>query len=425
MRTVLCVIGTRPEAIKMAPVVRALAGRAGQFRPVVCVTGQHRELVDGALADFALRPDHDLDLMAPDQTLAGLTAALLPPLDALIRRERPDWVLAQGDTTSVMAAALAAFYNGARFGHVEAGLRTGDLRRPFPEELNRSIADKVADLLFAPTDRARRALRAEGVPEGRIVVTGNTGIDALLDVAGRPYDVGRGPLGSLPDDRRWVLVTAHRRESFGPPFGSFAARSRPRPVHSVAAGFRFGVRSPNPNVRRPAIEILGDLPGVSLVDPLPYRDMIAAMKRSVLIRPIRGRPGGEATLAGRAGPGPAGGHRTARGVEAGMARLVGRVAVVDRRRGVAAAGGPRGGSDAFAREAGRKPDPYGDSRAASRSPGPGRSPPRRRNPGRRLTGWLFPRPIATILRDDPPCRSSEDRTGLPCPISSQDEDTPS
>lgn len=365
MRTVLCAIGTRPEAIKMAPVVRALQRRSDRFRPVVVVTGQHRELVDAALADFEVRSDHDLNLMTPGQTLASLTAALLPAIDGLIREVRPDWVLAQGDTTSVLAASLAAFYNGVPFGHVEAGLRTGDLRRPFPEELNRVVADRVADLLFAPTDRARRTLLAEGVPDDRIVVTGNTGIDALLDMAGRPHDPSRGPLRDLPADRRWVLMTAHRRESFGPPFRELcgAVRDLAQAFGPLGTQFVYPVH-PNPNVRRPVFELLGDVPGVSLIDPLNYRDMIAAMQRSALILTDSGGLQEEAPALGV--PVLVLRETTERpeGVEAGMARLVGtaRSSIVAEASRLL---GDPSSLAAFA-ESARKPNPYGDGRAADR-----------------------------------------------------------
>lgn len=375
-RTVFCVIGTRPEAIKMAPVVHALARRSERLRPFVCVTGQHRELVDSALAEFAIRPDHDLNVMAPGQTLAALTAALLPALDALIDRERPDWVLAQGDTTSVLAAALASYYRGVPFGHVEAGLRTGDLRRPFPEELNRSVADQVADLRFAPTDQARRALLAEGVPADRIVVTGNTGIDALLDVASRPYDPSRGPLRELPTDRPWVLVTAHRRESFGRPFCELCGAIRDLAETFGPSGFRFVYPvHPNPNVRGPAFEILGGVPGVSLIEPLGYRDMVAAMRRSVLILTDSGGIQEEAPALGA--PVLVLRETTERpeGVAAGMARLVG----TSRRAIVSEASrllGDPSALSAFA-DLARGPNPYGDGRAADRIVDALESPPAR------------------------------------------------
>ena len=193
MQTVLCVIGTRPEAIKMAPVVLELRRRPTQFRTLVCATGQHRHMLDQALRLFDIRPDFDLDAMRPDQTLSGLAALLLQGLDGVIVAEQPDWVVAQGDTTTVLAAALAAYHRQVKFGHVEAGLRTGDKLRPFPEEVNRRIADVVADAYFAPTEHARQTLLAEGAPPAAVHVTGNTVIDALLDIAARPVDWRQSP----------------------------------------------------------------------------------------------------------------------------------------------------------------------------------------------------------------------------------------
>src|SRR5579884_2154071 len=178
----------------MAPVIQELERHPGTVRSLVCSTGQHREMLDQVLALFHIRPDFDLELMQVNQSLAQLTARLFGALDDVLAHTRPDYVLAQGDTTTVLVASLASFYRGIPFGHVEAGLRTGDLRRPFPEELNRRVSDLVADLAFAPTARAREALLAEGVPQGRIVLSGNTVIDALLQVAERDYDWGRGPL---------------------------------------------------------------------------------------------------------------------------------------------------------------------------------------------------------------------------------------
>ena len=206
--TILVAYGTRPEAIKMAPVVRELKRRVDRFNVVVCATAQHRAMMDQVHEVFALEADIDLDLMRPDQTLNGLSARCFEGVDKVLGKTKPDWVLVQGDTTTAMVVALAAFHRGIPVGHVEAGLRTGDLRHPFPEEANRRIIDVFAEALFAPTLRAADALRREGVADERIHVTGNTGIDALLQVA-----------DTLPPEpvRDEVLITVHRRESFGEP----------------------------------------------------------------------------------------------------------------------------------------------------------------------------------------------------------------
>lgn len=197
MKKILLVFGTRPEAIKMAPVFKELEKRKERCRPIVCVTGQHRAMLDQALAVFNISPDIDLNVMRPDQGLAGLTAGLFTALDKTIGEARPEWVVAQGDTTTAFVAAMAAYYRKTPFAHVEAGLRTHDNYSPFPEEINRRIADIVAARCFAPTARARKALLAEGIDEQRILLTGNTVVDALQDIAAREYDWSNGPLRFL------------------------------------------------------------------------------------------------------------------------------------------------------------------------------------------------------------------------------------
>ncbi|HYH81588.1 MAG TPA: UDP-N-acetylglucosamine 2-epimerase (non-hydrolyzing), partial [Longimicrobium sp.] len=228
MQTVLCVFGTRPEAIKMAPVIRELRRRPDRFRCRVCVTAQHRDMLDQVMRLFGIEADYDLDVMASGQTPTQVAAAVLAGLEPVLQRERPDWVLVQGDTTTVAAAALAAYYARARVGHVEAGLRSHDKWQPFPEEINRRIAGVAADLHFAPTEQSRRNLLAEGVPDDAVHVTGNTVIDALHWSATIPPDeatrallaevgvgggVGEGADGA-PAGPRLILLTAHRRESF-------------------------------------------------------------------------------------------------------------------------------------------------------------------------------------------------------------------
>lgn len=279
---VLSIFGTRPEAVKMAPVVKALSKEPG-VRSRVCVTAQHREMLDQVLSLFDIVPDLDLDLMQPGQTLAGLTAAVFSGLDPVLRDEAPDWVLVQGDTTTVMAASLLAFYHHVRVGHVEAGLRTGDKWHPFPEEINRRIAGVAADLHFAPTPQAKENLLREGVPPSSVVVTGNPVIDALHMVAERPYDLASGPLAALPADRRWVVVTAHRRESLGRPMELIftmlreLAEEYQEDIHLI-----YPVHL-NPRVQEPAHRILGGLPNLSLVDPLDYQPMVHLMRRASLI----------------------------------------------------------------------------------------------------------------------------------------------
>lgn len=276
-RKVLCVVGTRPEAIKMAPVILALKQEPwAEVR--VLATAQHRHMLDQVLTFFGIEPDIDLDIMKPNQALTTLTARLLLDLDDVLTAEKPDVVLVQGDTTTVMTAALASFYHRIPIGHVEAGLRTGDMQNPFPEEANRVIAGRLARWHFAPTESSRQNLLREGVADTAIVVTGNTVIDALLMTASRELrlDVALDP------DKRMVLVTAHRRENFGEPFRNIC-----RALHDLAARnpgvqFLYPVH-PNPNVKDVAHEMLGKCANFTLCEPLDYAPFIAAMKRAHFI----------------------------------------------------------------------------------------------------------------------------------------------
>jgi UDP-N-acetylglucosamine 2-epimerase (non-hydrolysing) len=279
---ILSIFGTRPEAIKMAPVVHELAAHADRLQSIVCSTGQHRQMLDQVLALFKIKPDHDLNVMQPNQTLAGMTAALFTALDRLIADLKPDWILAQGDTTTVMVASMVAFYQRIPFGHVEAGLRTGDLSHPFPEEANRCIADRLSSLMFAPTARSRQTLLAEGRPEADVLVTGNTVVDALLKVAEMPFDFSTGPLSKLQLDKPIVLITAHRRESFGQPFWEMCTAIAELARHFHQVQFVYPVHL-NPNVRKPVQEILTGLSNVQLLEPLDYLSLVQLMKKSTLI----------------------------------------------------------------------------------------------------------------------------------------------
>jgi UDP-N-acetylglucosamine 2-epimerase (non-hydrolysing) len=279
---VLTVVGTRPEGIKMAPVVRALNRRKDVFEHTFVSTAQHREMLDNVLRAFDIQPDIDLQLMKPDQRLAHFAASALATLSDLFARVKPDAILVQGDTTTVMVAGLAAFYNGVRVGHVEAGLRSFDRKNPFPEEINRRIAGCVADFHFAPTERARANLLREGVPEQSVFVTGNTIVDALRSL---PLDGGfeNQELNFVPfQERRVVLVTAHRRENHGAPLVSIC-----RALEQLVSRFAdVEVLYPvhlNPNVRGPVRELLGAVPRVRLVDPLGYGDLLRVMKSCNLI----------------------------------------------------------------------------------------------------------------------------------------------
>jgi UDP-N-acetylglucosamine 2-epimerase (non-hydrolysing) len=357
---VLSILGTRPEAVKMAPVIERL-GRAPGVESRVCVTAQHREMLDQVLDLFSIRPDYDLDLMRPDQPLADLSSALFAGLDPVLKEVRPDWVLLQGDTTTVMAASLLAYYHRARVGHIEAGLRTGDKWQPFPEEINRRVAGVVADLHFAPTGWARDNLLREGIPADRILVTGNPVIDALLAVSSRPYDWKSGPLAAIPDDRRIVLVTAHRRENFGAPLESILTALR---ILAETYPGEITIVYPvhlNPNVQEPARRMLGDLTNVRLLPPLDYLPMVHLMKRAHLVLTDSGGLQEEAPALGT--PVLVLRRVTERpeALEAGTARLVG----TDTARIVAEARRLLDDPSSHAAMA-RAVNPYGDGHAAER-----------------------------------------------------------
>ena len=325
MLRVVSIFGTRPEAVKMAPVVQALAAEP-QVDARVVVTAQHRQMLDQVLGLFGITPDVDLNLMRPDQSLAQLTAEIFSHLDPVLKSLQPDWILVQGDTTTVMAAALLGFYNRIRVGHVEAGLRTGDKWQPFPEEINRRVAGVAADLHFAPTEHARRNLLAEGVPDWRIVVTGNPAIDALNQVVQTPapaevvdlfqrYDI-------RPGGRKLVLVTAHRRENFGAPLENICRALRRLAERYPDRQFIYPVHL-NPNVQATVHTLLNGLANFTLLPPLDYLPMVHLMKNAELVLTDSGGIQEEATslriptLVLRAVT------ERPEGVEAGVLRLVG------------------------------------------------------------------------------------------------------
>jgi len=286
---VLSVFGTRPEAVKMAPVVQALA-RTDGIEARVCVTAQHREMLDQILGLFQIKPDYDLDLMRSDQSLAELSAAIFTHLDPVLDDFKPHWVFVQGDTTTVAVAAMLAYYHRIRVGHVEAGLRTHDKWQPFPEEINRRIAGVTADLHFAPTEWAHQNLLREGVDDKTIVVTGNPVIDALEFVAKQPDvesitqlldKLGIGDRELVPGKHRLVLVTAHRRENFGAPLEAICLA-----LKKLAARGDVEIIYPvhlNPNVQEPVNRILKNIPHITLLPPLDYLPLVQLMKHAALI----------------------------------------------------------------------------------------------------------------------------------------------
>jgi len=351
MQTVMVVYGTRPEAIKMAPVATALRARPDRFRTIVCATAQHREMMDQVQEVFDLTPDIDLDLMRPAQTLNDLASRSLAAIDAVLVGERPDWVLVQGDTTTAMTVALAAFHREVQVGHVEAGLRTGDLKRPFPEEANRRLIDVFAEGLFAPTERSRRRLLDEGHDPGRVFLTGNTGIDALLSVAERIGGV------TVSDE---VLVTVHRRESFGAPIRAIFAAIRELAERFPELRFVYPVHR-NPNVQGPAHEILGGLSNVALEDPFDYLELVRHLARARLVLSDSGGIQEEAPSFGK--PVLVLRETTERpeGIDAGVARLVG----ADR-EGIVSEAVRLLTDDTAWRAMANATNPYGDGHAADR-----------------------------------------------------------
>ena len=321
MQTILCVFGTRPEAIKMEPVVRALAARPETFRPLVCLTNQHQEMLDQVLDLFALRPDYNLQVMTHEQTLTEVAARVLQRLPDVLAATLPAAVLVQGDTTTTFAAALAAFYAGIPVGHVEAGLRTWRKDAPFPEELNRKMTTAIGEWHFAPTEWARENLLREGVAADRITVTGNTVIDALQWIASRVTPDG-GPLPNLPEGRRLILVTAHRRESFGAPFAELCRALRAIVERNSDVELVYPVHL-NPSVREPVGRILGGLERVHLLAPVDYATLVGLMRRSHIVITDSGGIQEEAPYFGK--PVLVMRETTERpeGLEAGTARLVG------------------------------------------------------------------------------------------------------
>jgi UDP-N-acetylglucosamine 2-epimerase (non-hydrolysing) len=355
---ILAVFGTRPEVIKLAPVIREIQGRSDRFSLVVCNTGQHRELVDQALSVFQVRPDYNLGVMKEDQPLSGLTSRVLEGLDPILREEGPDFCLVQGDTTTAFAAALSSFYRKTAVGHVEAGLRTRKKYGPFPEEVNRQLISRLADLHFAPTRRSAQNLIEEGVPPEAVVVTGNTAVDAVLQVAGRDRLSDAPETGGPP--RRNILATIHRRENWGGPLRDICEALREIVRRHEDVEVTFSVH-PNPNVKAVVEERLSGVSRVRLIDPPDYLAFVRLLRRAKLVLTDSGGLQEEApvfhipVLVAR--------EETERveAVEAGTVKVVGA-----RREGIVSeVGRLLDDSEAYDRMA-RAVNPYGDGRAALR-----------------------------------------------------------
>ncbi len=363
---ILVVFGTRPEAIKLAPVVLALAERPREFSVSVCVTAQHREMLDQVLELYAIRPDHDLDIMRPDQTLPDLTATALVALGRVLATERPDLVMVQGDTTTTMVAALAAFYAKVPVAHVEAGLRTRSKHAPFPEEVNRRVTSVIADLHFAPTDGAKRNLLAEGISAASVHVTGNTVVDALI--LARRKLAGHGPaapeLQRLDARRTVVLVTAHRRESFGAGLESICGAIRDLVERNPDIAVVFPVHL-NPSVRTQVRRVLAGQAAAEgrllLTDPLSYTDLVWMLDRCRLVLTDSGGIQEEAPSFQKPVLVMRDVTERPEGVAAGVARLVGTDLIRIREETERLLRD----EDAYATMTGAG-NPYGDGRAAER-----------------------------------------------------------
>ncbi len=323
---VLSIFGTRPEAVKMSPVVKALEAEP-QIESVVCVTAQHREMLDQVLATFEVTPDIDLNLMQPNQSLAQITASILTNLEPVLKDTKPDWVLVQGDTTTVMTTALLCYYHQIRIGHVEAGLRTGDKWQPFPEEINRKIAGVVADLHLAPTEHSRQNLLNEGVADSSIVVTGNPAIDALRFITQKPAPaevadlIRKFHIGQ--NGKRLVLVTAHRRENFGQPLENIIQALKQLAEHY---GEKIHLIYPvhlNPNVQKPVYEQLGNITNITLLPPMDYLPMVHLMQNAALVLTDSGGIQEEATGLGKPTLVMRATTERPEGVDAGVLKLVG------------------------------------------------------------------------------------------------------
>ncbi len=328
---ILTIFGTRPEAIKLAPVIKALKSHPKLFCSSICITAQHREMLDQVLSLFDIQPDYDLNIMKQGQDLYEITNEVLLKLKGFLRAARPDLILVQGDTTTTFAATLAAFYEKIKIGHIEAGLRTYDKYRPFPEEINRRLTSVLTDYHFAPTERARHNLLKEGVPDDHIYVTGNTVIDALLltlekqslpEYQKRMDEFFSEKIPSFSHLRRMILVTAHRRESFGEGLENICRALKEIVEKNVDVEVIYPVHL-NPNVKKPVQQIIGGMDRIHLIEPLDYDSFVYLMGRSYLILTDSGGIQEEAPSLGK--PVLVMREVTERpeAIEAGTARLVG------------------------------------------------------------------------------------------------------
>ena len=370
MKKVLVVFGTRPEAIKMAPLVRELRALPDEFDLTVCVTAQHREMLDQVLRIFDITPEIDLDIMQEGQTLSGLTSSIVDKMDSVLKQVKPDVVLVHGDTTTTFGTALACYYSNVIVGHVEAGLRTFDVRSPFPEEFNRQVVSRISEFHFSPTEVCRKNLINEGVSPEKIFVTGNTVIDALmltLSILGNNEETSKFIDQSLNDEfnfdwknEKFVLITGHRRENFGPGFVNLCEAIRELSELYPKLHFVYPVHL-NPNVQKPVIEILGGLKNVHLIAPLNYLNFVTLLKECYLVLTDSGGLQEEAPSLGK--PVILMRNTTERpeGIQAGIVRMVG----TDKEKIVAEVGRLLSDSSAYEAMANAS-SPFGDGKAAGK-----------------------------------------------------------
>jgi len=360
MKKVMTVFGTRPEAIKMAPVVKALKNTEG-INCLVCVTAQHREMLDQVLELFDIHPDYDLNIMKPNQTLSMITANVITGMEEVLVKERPDLVLVHGDTSTTFATSLACYYQQIPVGHVEAGLRTYDKYSPFPEEMNRVLTGQISEIKFAPTERNRSNLLREGVAPEKIFITGNTVIDALLETAAKPYEFEDEVLKSIDfEHKRVIAVTAHRRENLGEYMAEIfsAIADIAREYEDVEVVYPVHL---NPKVREEANQYLGGIPNIHLIEPLTYQPFVKLQAKSFFIITDSGGIQEEAPSLGK--PVLVVRKETERpeAVEAGTVKMAG----VDRKTVYSLAKELLDDKEAYDKMA-RAINPYGDGKAAVR-----------------------------------------------------------
>jgi len=373
MKKIMLIFGTRPEAIKLAPIIQRLKAEGSKFKPIVCVTAQHREMLDQVLNLFEIEPDYDLNIMIDNQDLFDVTVKALNGLKEILKKEKPDIALVQGDTTTSFVASLAAFYLKIPVGHVEAGLRTYNKYSPFPEEKNRHLTGVLADYHFAPTEWAKNNLLKENAPEDRIWVTGNTVIDALLWVVSRQKSAGGEQYWNRYFKERWgltlttntntcklILVTGHRRESFGESFRNIclALKEIAKDRHDIKIVYPVHL---NPNVQKPVRDILSDIPNIYLIGPLDYEPFVYLMEKAYLILTDSGGIQEEAPSLGKPVLVMRNVTERPEGIEAGVVKLVG----TDKERIVAETEILLDDKKAY-EEMARASNPYGDGKAAER-----------------------------------------------------------